>query len=56
MSTTSLAAASRRGMAFVSLSGVLWGTIGITAQAIYQQSDMGSLAVGFYRLAWGRAT
>jgi DME family drug/metabolite transporter len=40
-------------MAFVSLSGVLWGTIGITAQAIYQQSDMGSLAVGFYRLALG---
>jgi len=53
MRTTVLAAESRRGMAFVSLSGVLWGTIGIAAQAIYQQSDVGSLAVGFYRLALG---
>jgi len=53
MRSTALATESRRGMVFVSLSGVLWGTIGIAAQAIYQQSDLGSLAVGFYRLALG---
>jgi drug/metabolite transporter, DME family len=53
MHSTGLVAESRRGMAFVSLSGVLWGTIGITAQAIYHQAALGSLAVGFYRLALG---
>lgn len=46
-------AESRRGISFVSLSGILWGTIGIAAQAIYHQSEVGSLAVGFYRLALG---
>ena len=44
---------SRQGLALVAISGALWGTIGIAAQAIYQQSDVGPLVVGFYRLALG---
>lgn len=53
MRATTINAEPRRGIAFVSISGVLWGTIGIAAQAIYHQSEVGSLAIGFYRLALG---
>ncbi len=44
---------TRQGVLLVVLAGVLWGTIGIAAQAIYRQSDAGPLVVGFYRLALG---
>ena len=44
---------SRQGIVLVAISGVLWGTIGVVAQAIYRQSDLSPLVVGFYRLALG---
>ena len=53
MRSITLRAEPRRGITFVSISGILWGTIGIAAQAIYQQSEVSPLAVGFYRLALG---
>lgn len=53
MRSITLRAEPRRGIAFVSISGILWGTIGIAAQAIYHQSEVDPLAVGFYRLALG---
>lgn len=39
------------GVFFVSLSAMLWGTVGVATQAIYQQSDLTAVSVGFYRLA-----
>ncbi len=30
---------------------MLWGTVGIATQAIYQQSELNAVTVGFYRLA-----
>jgi len=53
MRAITINAEPRRGITFVSISGILWGTIGIAAQTIYHQSDVGSLAIGFYRLALG---
>lgn len=53
MFSTNMTAASRRGMMFVSISGILWGTIGVTAQAIYFRSGVSPLEIGFYRLALG---
>lgn len=44
-------AASRLGLFCISLSAMLWGTVGIATQAIYQQSELDAVAVGFYRLA-----
>lgn len=43
--------APRSGILFVSMSAILWGTVGIATQAIYRQSDLTAVAVGFYRLA-----
>lgn len=42
---------SRRGILFVSLSAMLWGTVGIATQAIYRQSELNAISVGFFRLA-----
>lgn len=44
--------AARRGIFLVSLSAVLWGTVGIATQAVYNQSELNAIAVGFYRLAF----
>jgi drug/metabolite transporter, DME family len=43
---------SRGGVFLVSLAAVLWGTVGIATQAIYQQSELSAVAVGFYRLVF----
>ncbi|NOY14022.1 MAG: EamA family transporter, partial [Deltaproteobacteria bacterium] len=43
---------SRSGILFVSVSAILWGTVGIATQAIYRQSELTAVAVGFYRLAF----
>lgn len=40
-----------RGVAFISLSAMLWGTVGIATQAVYHQSELNAVTVGFYRLA-----
>lgn len=44
--------AARRGIVLVSLSAVLWGTVGIATQAVYHQSELNAVTVGFYRLAF----
>lgn len=44
--------AARRGIAQVSLSAALWGTVGIATQAVYHQAELNAIAVGFYRLAF----
>jgi len=43
---------SQAGILFVSVSAILWGTVGIATQAIYQQSELTAVTVGFYRLAF----
>ena len=43
---------SRQGILFVAAAAVLWGTVGIATQAIYHQSQLTAVAVGFYRLAF----
>ena len=43
---------SRTGICSVSVSAILWGTVGIATQAIYQQSELSAVAVGFFRLAF----
>lgn len=40
------------GVIFISLSAMLWGTVGIATQAVYQQSELNAVTVGFYRLAF----
>lgn len=42
----------RLGILFVSFSAMLWGTVGIATQAVYHQSDLNAVTVGFYRLAF----
>jgi DME family drug/metabolite transporter len=43
---------ARRGMLLLSLYAMLLGTVGIATQAIYQQSELNAVTVGFYRLAF----
>ncbi len=43
---------SRSGMLFVSLSAILWGTVGVATQAVYRQSELTAVGVGFFRLAF----
>jgi drug/metabolite transporter, DME family len=40
------------GVLFISLSAMLWGTVGIATQAVYHQSELNAVTVGFYRLAF----
>ncbi|MGK2905883.1 MAG: DMT family transporter [Desulfuromonadales bacterium] len=42
----------RLGLLFVSLSAMLWGTVGIATQAVFHQSELNAVTVGFYRLAF----
>ena len=41
----------RSGIRLIVLASVLWGTVGIATQAIYRQSDITAITVGFYRIA-----
>jgi len=43
--------ASRRGLLLILLSGVLWGTVGISSKILYGLSATTPLSVGFFRLA-----
>ncbi|WP_321372433.1 DMT family transporter [uncultured Desulfuromusa sp.] len=52
MSAKSHFSTSRTGILSVSISAVLWGTVGIATQAIYQRSDLTAVAAGFYRLSF----
>lgn len=40
------------GILYVTMAAILWGTVGIATQAIYRQSDLTAVSVGFYRLAF----
>lgn len=51
MDATSQRHATRVGILLVSLAAMLWGTVGIATQAIYRQSELTAVGVGFYRLA-----
>ncbi len=51
MSNSCSSAVTRRGIFSVSLSGLLWGTIGVAAQQIYNGSEISPLTIGFSRLA-----
>ena len=39
-----------RGLATIALPAVLWGTVGVTTQAVYNLADTSSLTVAFFRL------
>ena len=39
-----------RGLWFIVLTALLWGTIGLTAQSLYNVADLGALGIIFYRL------
>jgi drug/metabolite transporter, DME family len=43
-------AAVRRGIGLVTTSAVLWGTVGVAGQLLYNTTDLSPLTVGFYRL------
>lgn len=45
-------AVQRRGILLVAIAALLWGTTGIATKTLYQQSELGPLAVGFFRLAF----
>ena len=38
------------GLWFIVLTALLWGTIGLTAQSLYNVADLGALGIIFYRL------
>jgi DME family drug/metabolite transporter len=42
---------SRKGIVLVCCAAALWGTVGVATEAIYRQSELSAIAVGFYRLA-----
>lgn len=48
-----LAPASARGLLYVALAGVAWGTGGPTGALLFQHSGLGSTAVSFWRLFGG---
>jgi DME family drug/metabolite transporter len=43
---------SQRGLALVMLSAVLWGTVGIATNLLYQIADTNPISIGFFRLAF----
>ncbi len=44
---------SRRGVGLVVIAAMLWGTVGVTTQALYALSATTALSIGFFRLALG---
>lgn len=48
-STTSLR--PQHGIFLICMAAILWGTVGIATQMIYQHSSMNAFTIGFYRLA-----
>lgn len=40
-----------RGLSFVMLAAISWGTVGVTTKALYAMSSTSPLSVGFFRLA-----
>jgi len=52
MSVTSQLDQSRFGILAVSISAVLWGTVGIATQVVYGKSELTAMAIGFFRLSF----
>jgi DME family drug/metabolite transporter len=53
MATNSGRALARRGLIFVVLAGMLWGTSGVATKAIYALADISAMSVAAFRLALG---
>jgi DME family drug/metabolite transporter len=51
MSVLSAPKASRRGAWLILLAATLWGTVGVTTQALYHLTATNALSIGFFRLA-----
>lgn len=45
--------AVRRGFAFLAFAGIAWGTTGAAVEVIYRTSDLGPMAISFYRFLAG---
>lgn len=43
----------RRGLAFLAITGVAWGTTGAAVEVVYRSSDFSPMAVSFWRFASG---
>ena len=46
-----IAPLSRRGLTFVTIAGIAWGTGGPTGALLFEYAGLGSTAVSFWRLA-----
>lgn len=46
------AADARRGLLFIIMTALLWGTVGVASRAIYEMADTNALSIGFFRLAF----
>jgi DME family drug/metabolite transporter len=44
-----------RGLAYLAIAGLTWGTTGVAADLVYRSSDLGPLAVTFWRYVAGLA-
>src|SRR5215470_17645607 len=51
MSVLSAPKTSRRGAWLILLAATLWGTVGVTTQALYHVTATTALSIGFFRLA-----
>jgi drug/metabolite transporter, DME family len=51
MSVLSGRTASRSGAGLILLAATLWGTVGVTTQALYHLTGANALSIGFFRLA-----
>src|SRR4051794_17207609 len=51
MSVLSIQKTSRRGAWLILCAATLWGTVGITTQALYHLTATNALSIGFFRLA-----
>ncbi len=40
-----------RGIGMIGAAAILWGTVGVTTQALYDVSETNALSIGFFRLA-----
>jgi drug/metabolite transporter, DME family len=45
----------RRGLAYLAFAGITWGTAGTAVDLVYRSSDLGPIAVSFWRCAGGLA-
>jgi DME family drug/metabolite transporter len=51
METTLNAPAARHGLVLILIAALMWGTVGVATQALYNISNTNPLSIGFFRLA-----